>query len=175
MAAIHVSASPGSAFARHSLPNKRLKPPNRLVPTGDLLSAGKKLLDTSHPAFKAVSSVRSRLVNNYWRGITLPYPDPGVRLIRRAMISLASILRWQPSRHSCSKPLRAFGWRVLPNLRAAARQRLGSLYNGADYPHSLTGLFAVEWDYPSLEPPSYLRQLSPELFGHRAHKRRSTL
>jgi len=26
------------------------------------------------------------------------------------------------------------------------------------------GLFAVEWDFPSVEPPSYLRQLSPDLY-----------
>jgi hypothetical protein len=46
----------------------------------------------------------------------------------------------------------------------AARRRLGSLYVEADYPDSLDGLFAVSWDYPAIEPPSYLVQLSPELY-----------
>src|SRR5688572_3440725 len=46
------------------------------------LSARKKLLDTRHPAFQAVTAVRSRLVG-YWRATSLPYPDPGVRLIRQ--------------------------------------------------------------------------------------------
>src|SRR6187402_3557029 len=41
------------------------------------LSAGKKLLDTSHPAFKAVTGVRSRILA-YWKGISLPYPEPGI-------------------------------------------------------------------------------------------------
>jgi hypothetical protein len=30
---------------------------------GEFLSAGKKLLDTKHPAFKAVTGVRSRIVS----------------------------------------------------------------------------------------------------------------
>jgi len=45
-----------------------------------------------------------------------------------------------------------------------ARGRLGSLYNPADYPASLQGLFAVEYDFPSVDPPDYLRQLNPELY-----------
>ncbi len=49
------------------------------------LSAGKKLLDTSHPAFQAATSVRNRTVK-YWKGLSLPYPEPGVRLIRQDAI-----------------------------------------------------------------------------------------
>src|SRR6478735_949408 len=48
----------------------------------EFLSAGKKLLDTRHPAYKAVNSIRSRIVS-YWKGITLPFPEPGIRLIRQ--------------------------------------------------------------------------------------------
>ena len=49
-------------------------------------------------------------------------------------------------------------------LRTAAQQRLGRLFNLSDYPASLSGLFAVEWNFPSIEPPDYLRQLNPELY-----------
>jgi hypothetical protein len=42
--------------------------------------------------------------------------------------------------------------------------RLGSLYNPADYPESLLGLFAVGFDFPAVEPPEYLMQLSPALY-----------
>ena len=38
---------------------------------GNYLSAGKKLIDTKHPAFKAVTSIRNRIVS-YWRGVSLP-------------------------------------------------------------------------------------------------------
>jgi hypothetical protein len=49
-------------------------------------------------------------------------------------------------------------------LKSAARQRLGRLFNSADYPESLDGPFDVMWDFPNVEPPDYLRQLSPELY-----------
>src|SRR4051794_10260640 len=49
---------------------------------GQYLSAAKKLLDTRHPAYRGVTAVRGRIVS-YWRGVTLPYPEPGIRLIRQ--------------------------------------------------------------------------------------------
>jgi len=48
---------------------------------GEFLSAGKKPLDTKHAAFRAVTAIRTQ-VNDYWKGITLPFPEPGVRLIK---------------------------------------------------------------------------------------------
>src|ERR1700694_5993436 len=49
---------------------------------GDFLSARKKLLDTKHAAYKAVTAVRGKGVA-YWKSLTLPFPEPGVRLIRQ--------------------------------------------------------------------------------------------
>ena len=49
------------------------------------LSAGKKLLDISHPAFKAVTAVRGKVIA-YWKSMSLPYPEPGIRLIRQQKI-----------------------------------------------------------------------------------------
>ncbi|WP_206108275.1 hypothetical protein [Paludisphaera soli] len=49
---------------------------------GGCLSAGKRLLDVKHPAFRAVTAVRGR-IRSYWRDVSLPFPEPGVRLIRR--------------------------------------------------------------------------------------------
>ena len=58
-----------------------------------VLSAAKKLLDTSHPAFRAVSAVKSKAVA-CWRSHTLPYVEPGVRLVRRNTVpTLESQLR----------------------------------------------------------------------------------
>ncbi|MFV1969211.1 MAG: hypothetical protein ACC628_27635 [Pirellulaceae bacterium] len=58
-------------------------------------------------------------------------------------------------------------WRLdehIAELKSTARERLGSLYNPADYPESLQGRFAVSWDFPSVEPPRYLQQLHPEVY-----------
>jgi hypothetical protein len=49
-------------------------------------------------------------------------------------------------------------------LRSAARDRLGRLYNPADYPPTLRGLFGVDYDFPSVEPPEYLLRLNPHLY-----------
>ena len=112
------------------------------------LSAGKKLLDTSHPAFKTVSSVRNRIVS-YWKGMTLPYPESGIRLIRNDRELTESV--WRLDEHYAE-------------LKSAAYDRLGSLYEESDYPRSLQGLFEVSWDFPSVEPPAYLQQLHPEIY-----------
>ena len=48
---------------------------------GQFLSAAKKLLDTKHTAFRAVTAMRTK-ITEYWRGLTLPFPEPGVRLIK---------------------------------------------------------------------------------------------
>lgn len=128
---------------------------------GKYLSAGKKLLDTSHPAFKAVTAVRGRAVA-YWKGISLPYPEPGIRLIRQADIQDFD-QRMADFREELDEAVTDLN-RHFDDLRSAARNRLGDLFNPADYPHSLIGLFAIEHDYPSVEPPNYLRQLSPELY-----------
>src|ERR1700722_3042827 len=41
-----------------------------------LLTAGKKLIDSRHEAMRRLASVRSRL-GSFWRGLTLPYTEPG--------------------------------------------------------------------------------------------------
>ena len=48
---------------------------------GEFLSAGKKLLDTKHTAFRAVTAIRTK-IGDYWKGLSLPFPEPGVRLIK---------------------------------------------------------------------------------------------
>ena len=60
-----------------------------------LLTAGKKLLDTRHPAFRRLTALKTR-IGSYWRGLSLPYVEPGVRLIRRATSSRSST-RWRAS------------------------------------------------------------------------------
>ena len=129
--------------------------------SGEFLSAGKKLLDTSHPAYKAVTGVRNRIVS-YWKGMSLPFPEPGIRLIRQDDIDLFNSHLSQ-LRVELADAVATLDEQY-DELRSAARQRLGSLYNVADYPASLAGLFDVSWDFPSVEPPPYLQQLNPELY-----------
>ena len=128
---------------------------------GDYLSAGKKLLNTSHPAFKTVTAIRGRAVS-YWKGISLPYPEPGIRLVRQD--DLASFTVQMTTLKDELEDAVNHLDEHFAELKAAARQRLGRLFNPADYPDSLRGLFQVDWDFPSVEPPNYLRELSPDLY-----------
>ncbi len=134
---------------------------------GGYLSAGKKLLDTSHPAFKAVTSIKTKIAS-VWKDMSLPFPEPGVRLIRRdkldEFISLMEEYRGELA-EAVANLDRHYG-----DLKVAAAERLGRLFNSGDYPETLIGLFDVSWDFPSVEPPDYLRDLNPALYeAERAH------
>jgi len=128
---------------------------------GKFLSAGKKLIDTNDPVFRAVTSIRNQ-ATTYFREISLPYPEPAIRLVRQE-----DVIRVNDHLDSLRDDL---GEAVIQldqhysELKQAARQRLGSLYDENDYPVSLVGLFEMSWDHPSVEPPDYLRQLNPELY-----------
>jgi hypothetical protein len=128
---------------------------------GNFLSAGKKLLDTTHPAFKAVTAVKNKSVN-YWKSLSLPYTEPGIRLIRQDKIEMfdGQMRSFQEDLEEAVLGLD----RHYSELKTAAVQRLGRLYNAADYPEPLQGLFTLDWDFPSVEPPDYLQQLNPELY-----------
>ena len=128
---------------------------------GQYLTAGKKLLDSTHPAFKTVTAIRGRILS-FWKGISLPFPEPGLRLIRQQDIASFDV-QMTTLRVELEEAVSQLD-RHYDELRTAARNRLGSLYNSGDYPASLRGLFGIAWEFPSVEPPEYLSQLSPRLF-----------
>jgi len=125
------------------------------------LSAGKKLIDTSHPAFKAVTNVRSQTIA-YWKEASLPFPEPGIRLIRLDAIEAFNqkMALYQVQLEEAVRTLDQH----YEELRNAARDRLGELFDPADYPATLVGMFAIEHDFPSVEPPQYLQHFSPEMY-----------
>ena len=134
---------------------------------GQFLSAGKKLVDTRHPKFKAVTAVRSRAAS-YWRGISLPFPEPGLRLIRQDEVDdiVARMEHFQTEVLDAAADLDEH----FSELKSVARGRLGDLFDEADYPPSLVGLFHLNWDFPSVEPPEYLQRLSPQLYAEECQR-----
>ena len=93
---------------------------------GQFLSAGKKLLDTKHAAFRAVTAIRTK-ATDYWKGLSLPFPEAGIRLIK-----LESVEEFDRQMADYKAELddavanldRHFG-----ELKQSAAQRLGSLFN----------------------------------------------
>jgi hypothetical protein len=125
------------------------------------LTAGKRIIDVRHEAVRRLTSIKTR-VGSYWRGLTLPYTEPGIRLIRQADVPafVAALQGFRAELTQAEASLNA----VYDEIKADARRRLKGLYDPADYPPEVRGLFGVEWDFPSVEPPSYLLRISPEVY-----------
>src|SRR6516165_11836491 len=94
------------------------------------LTAGKKIIDVRHEAFRRLTSLRTRAVQ-FWRGLTLPYTEPAVRLIRQDDVE-AFVHALQGFRDELTQAEADLN-SVYDQLKADAQQRLGRLYNAADY------------------------------------------
>jgi len=125
------------------------------------LTASKKIIDTKHPAMKTVTGIRGAAVK-YWKGVTIPYPEKGIRLLNRNELDWFE-RRMQDFRSDLDEAVLELE-QVYQDLKQDARERLGSLYNEADYPPTLVGEFGLTWEVKSVEPPDYLRDLNPELY-----------
>ena len=148
-------------------PEQRSQAAESFGAEGQYLSAGKKLLDSKHPALRAVNAVKHEVVT-YWRGVSLPFPEPGIRLIRQQDISAVQV-QLTTLKAELTEAVEQLD-QQFDTLKATARERLGSLFNPTDYPDSLRSLFDVTWEFPNVEPPSYLQQLSPELYRQESQR-----
>ena len=125
------------------------------------LSAAKRLFDTSHPSFRAVSAIKMK-AGALWKGMTLPYIEPGVRLLRRGDVSHFDD-RMNNIRDELAEAVEELN-RCFSELVDQAQSQLGHLFDPADYPDSVSDLFGITWDFPSVTPPAYLRTVNPELY-----------
>ena len=148
-------------------PEQRSQAAESFGAEGQFLSAGKKLLDSKHPALRAVNAVKHEVVT-YWRGVSLPFPEPGIRLIRQNNVSAVQV-QLTTLKAELTEAVEQLD-QQFEAMKATARERLGSLFNPADYPDSLRSLFDVSWDFPNVEPPSYLQQLSPDLYRQESQR-----
>lgn len=134
------------------------------------ISAAKRLIDTKHTSFRCLTSIKSQ-INRFWRDSSLPYPESGIRLIRNDAVDdfNSSLLEFKGQLEAGVADLNLH----FSDLKEAARVRLGSLFNHADYPSSLLDEFDVSWDFPSVDAPDYLRRLSPEIYRRECERVRS--
>ncbi len=127
----------------------------------ELLSASKFILDTKNPAYRAVAAVRSE-ASTYWRTVTLPFPEAGIRLLPQNSLGLFA-QTMQTYRERLQAAVRELAAQY-DTIKSEAQRRLGSLYNASDYPQTLDGLFDLEVSYPTIEPPGYLMALHPDVY-----------
>ncbi|WP_430454381.1 hypothetical protein [Rhodopirellula europaea] len=125
------------------------------------LSAGKKLFDTGDPDFRRVTAVKSQ-ATTFYKSVSLPFPEPGFRLIRQDRVDTIHE-RMQSFREELAVAVSQLETRFT-ELTHEASDRLGDLFDPSDYPTSLSGSFEIEWSFPTVEAPEYLRRLNPELY-----------
>lgn len=128
---------------------------------GNYLSAGKKLINTRHPAYRSCTRLVSQ-ARCYWRTMTVPFPVKGIRLLRRDRLEMFD-LQMTTYRLELREATQALQ-DIYAELRAEAQERLGELFNATDYPTDVRDAFSIEWDFPSVEPPDYLQQINPRLY-----------
>lgn len=123
--------------------------------------ASKKLFDTKRPSYRVLTAIKSQ-ASAYWRSMTLPFPQDGVRLIRQS-----DVPAFEEKMQSFQEELRQAAATLqleYEEIKEQARQKLGELYNANDYPPSLENMFAISWEYPSIHAPDYLLSYNPELY-----------
>jgi hypothetical protein len=117
---------------------------------GPCLTAAKRLLDARHPAFRALIAVRGK-IEAYWRSISLPFPEPRVRLIPLDLVD-GFARRMSDFAGEFGGAVSDLG-RAYEELVADARARLGGLFDPSDYPPSLEGHFDLDWHFPGVAAP----------------------
>ncbi len=127
----------------------------------DFVSAAKKLFDTRHPTLRRLNQIRHVAIASF-RQSSLPFPEPAIRLVRQRDLEPLTT-RLDFLRSDLSDAVVEFRQQY-PTLKRLARERLGDLYDENDYPADLAGCFELAWDFPSTEPPDYLRRIAPELY-----------
>jgi hypothetical protein len=128
----------------------------------DLVTASKRLIDTKNATYRTLTTLKSQAAS-YWRSMTLPYPQEGVRLIRQLDVgAFEDRMREYKEQLAAAAAVLQLEYETLKN---AAREKLGDLYNPTDYPETLEGVFDIKWEYPSVEPPNYLMTFDPNLYA----------
>lgn len=133
------------------------------------ISGGKKLFDPKHPRIKKANEVLSR-ISNYWSSMTLPLAqagaadakqEGGVRLVRKDQIQEFNdrMVAFESELATVATELNANREEILQASRAILRDK----FNEADFPS--TFVLTVIWGFPSVEVPSYLAELAPEVYN----------
>jgi hypothetical protein len=127
----------------------------------DSISVSKRLYNNKLACIKKAQKVKGK-IKEYWERVTLPYVDPGVRLLKRASLTEFNeqMTKLQEELSEAAQEVQAAREEILND----ARKRLQKAFNEANYPQDLSTLFGVEWSFPSIEPPNYLAQMAPHVY-----------
>jgi len=122
---------------------------------------GVKIANPKHVAIKAMSTLRGA-ARKYWEGKSLPYPQDGLRLIKRA--ELAEIRTTLEGFQMQAEPAAEALNEARAELVDWGRENNGELFDRADFPRDFRTEYQMQFSFPSVHAPEYLRELDPEAF-----------
>lgn len=125
------------------------------------ISAKKRLVAKGDASYKGCTKVRSQ-ARSWFKEISNPWPEEGVRLIRREDLeplnTKIAVLQTQLDQAVAGLQAR---YREIIEER---RKNQGTMFREGDYPQTLEGLFGIWVEFVSLEPPAYLQVENPRLY-----------
>jgi hypothetical protein len=122
----------------------------------------KDLWNSHHPAIKAVNAIKSQ-AQAYFKSVSLPWPEKATRLVRRDQ--LAHVVQSLDAYSNSLKAAVAKADEAYAEIKAEAREQLSDLYDEAQYPTSLIGVFQMHWDYPAvMSVDQFIREAQPEMY-----------
>ena len=123
------------------------------------VSASKKLYDTKHPAYKALTAAKNK-ITEYWTSSTQPYPQDGIRFLPNDELETFETTM-KTLRQGFLSSLQELAWCF---EEVKAKNKLGQLFAEDNYPSDPLAHFGVEWSYPSIEPAQSLKSISPKIY-----------
>lgn len=125
------------------------------------LSASKKLVNTKFPQYKACTAIRSQ-AKTWFNECTLPFPEDGVRLHKRATLQDAvnAMAGFTSKLDQAVAALQDSYW----DLRQERKAKQRGMFREEAYPITLVDQFAIWIEFPSLDPPEYLKNANDRIY-----------
>lgn len=127
----------------------------------DSISSRKSLISRKIKAVKKVTAVLGK-ARKFWISCTLPYPDAGVRLIKRSKVDWF-IEKMTEIRGELSEAVSEMD-DARDEIIEEARVRLSGLFDESQYPSSFSESYSIKWSFPSLQPPEWMKELNPAAY-----------
>ncbi len=128
-----------------------------------MLGARKRIFNTKHAVWRQMVKLCGE-TRRAWKSYTLPYTEPGIRLIKKQLVGDFDSVMKEAKAHLEDRILTL--QHCYPQMLEDAKAGLGELFVEADYPHvdELPPLFDFCWEYTELTPPEHLKYLYPDIF-----------
>lgn len=126
------------------------------------LKINKQLINSKNIYYRQLLSIKNKIMIA-WKNCTLPYVEPGVRLIGKNQIS-----EFDDTMIELKEEFKIKTQELENNytsIKEEGKQALKTLYNENDYPIVIKNLFIVSWNYMNLQPPEYLLNYNPKLYA----------